>query len=435
MNLVVIGCGRLGAPYAAGMAALGHTVLRLDTDPATITALRAGRAPFAEPGLAEAITDGAACGTLTFTDDYHQAAAHADVFILAVPTPQMPDSDRHDLSIVFAAVDALTDALPLRAGALLVVKSSVPAGTCEEITARLTERRPDLTVEVAASPDFMREGMSIADVRRPSRIVLGVADNGGAEQTMRRAWAQCLDAGVPLTVTTLRTAELCKLAANAYLATRLSFVNALADFSVAVGADIGALTEVTGHDPRIGSAYFTPGLGFGGSCLSKDLRGLTALATERGVRETTALLASVDRINQQRRRRAVDLALGHLPDGPAGHRVGVWGVSFKPGIDDIRDSPALDVAARLSAAGAEVRVYDPAAMDTARREHPELCYAGSPAEAADGAAVLMHLTAWPQFARVDPRGLSPAHPPLLVDARPGLDRPRWRKAGWTVNAL
>lgn len=331
MNLVVIGCGRLGAPYAAGMAQLGHHVLGLDTDPVTISALRAGRAPFAEPGLADAIADGAVSGTLTFTDDYQQAAAHADLFILAVPTPQMPDSDRHDLSAVFTAVDALSGAL--RTDALLVVKSSVPAGTCEHLTQRLAAHHPGLMVEVAASPDFMREGMSIADVRRPSRIVLGVQDHGHAEQVMRRVWAECLDAGVPLTVTTLRTAELCKLAANAYLATRLSFVNALADFSVAVGADITALTEVTGHDPRIGSTYFTPGLGFGGSCLSKDLRGLTALAAERGVPETTALLASVDRINQQRRRRATDLALEHLSGGPAGHRIGVWGAAFKPGID------------------------------------------------------------------------------------------------------
>lgn len=433
MNLVVIGCGRLGAPYAAGMAHLGHNVLGLDTDPATIAALRAGHAPFAEPGLAEAIADGAVSGTLTFTDDYQHAAAHADLFILAVPTPQMPDSQRHNLTAVFAAADALADALCT--DALLVVKSSVPAGTCEKITQRLAARRASLTVEVAASPDFMREGMSIPDVRRPSRIVLGVQDHGRAEQVMRRVWATCLNAGVPLIVTTLRTAELCKLAANAYLATRLSFVNALADFSATVGADITALTEVTGHDPRIGSTYFTPGLGFGGSCLSKDLRGLTALATERGVCETTALLASVDRINQQRRRRAIDLAVGHLPGGPAGHRIGIWGAAFKPGIDDVRDSPALDVAARLSAAAATVSVYDPAAMDTARREHPELRYVGSPAEAADRAEVLMHLTAWPQFAQVDPHDLSPARTPLLVDARPGLDRLRWQKAGWEVSPL
>ena len=433
MNIVVIGCGRLGAPYAAGMAQLGHTVLGLDTDPVTIAALTAGRAPFAEPGLAEAITGGAVSGALTFTDDYQLAAAHSKVFILAVPTPQMPDSERHDLSAVFSAVDALADAL--HTDALLVVKSSVPAGTCEKIGQRLTTRRPDLTVEVAASPDFMREGLSVPDVRRPSRIVLGVQDHGRAEQMMRRVWATCLDAGVPLTVTTLRTAELCKLAANAYLATRLSFVNTLADVSAAVGADITALTEVTGRDPRIGSAYFTPGLGFGGSCLSKDLRGLTALATDRGVGASTALFAAVDRINQQQRRRAIELALGPLSGGPAGHRIGIWGAAFKPGIDDVRDSPALDVAAQLSAAGAVVSVYDPAAMDTARREHPELRYTGSPAEAAAGAEVLMHLTAWPQFAQVDPHELEPAHPPLLVDARPGLNRPRWRKAGWTVSAL
>ncbi|HVQ91906.1 MAG TPA: nucleotide sugar dehydrogenase [Mycobacteriales bacterium] len=415
------------------MAHLGHNVLGLDTDPATVAALRAGHAPFAEPGLAEAIADGAVSGALTFTGDYLCAAAHADLFILAVPTPQMPDSERHDLSAVFMAVDALADALST--DALLVVKSSVPAGTCEKIAQCLAARRPDLTVEVAASPDFMREGMSIPDVRRPSRIVLGIQKHGRAEQVMRRVWATCLNAGVPLTVTTLRTAELCKLAANAYLATRLSFVNALADFSATVGADITALTEVTGHDPRIGSSYFTPGLGFGGSCLSKDLRGLTALATERGVCETTALLASVDRINQQRRRRAIDLAVGHLPGGPAGHRIGIWGAAFKPGVDDVRDSPALDVAAQLSTAGATVSVYDPAAMNTARREHPELRYSGSAAEAAAGAQVLMHLTAWPQFAQVDPRDLSPARTPLLVDARPGLDRLRWQQAGWAVSPL
>ncbi|MDQ1289617.1 MAG: UDPglucose 6-dehydrogenase [Actinomycetota bacterium] len=235
-------------------------------------------------------------------------------------------------------------------------------------------------------------------------------------------------------MTDLRTAELCKLAANAYLATRLSFVNTLAGLCRVAGVDVDALIEVTGNDPRIGHDYFAPGLGFGGSCLSKDLRGLAALAARHGVEDTAAFLASVDLANQHRRADAVALALARLPHGPAGARIGVWGAAFKPGIDDVRDSPALDVAVRLHQAGARVSVHDPAAVGTARAEHPELHYAADPAEAARGAQVLLHLTAWPQFAAIDPAGLAPAAP-VLVDARPGLDHQRWRAAGWTVDVL
>jgi UDPglucose 6-dehydrogenase len=434
MNITIIGCGRLGAPYAAGMASLGHHVLGLDTDQDTIAALRAGKAPFAEPGLAEAITDGATSGRLTFTDSYACAAEHASLHFLAVPTPQSTDSDHHDLSILFAAAESL--ARHLHQNSLVVVKSSVPAGTCARIAARMAEvAAPGVTIEVAASPDFMREGCSIADVRRPTRIVLGVQYGGMADLALRELWAPCLAAGVPLVVTDWATAELCKLAANTFLATRISYVNALAAFCGAVGANVTDLAAAVGHDPRIGADYLTPGLGFGGSCLSKDLRGFVALAEALGVGDSFQFLTAVDNINQQRRQRAVTLTLDALGGAAADQPVTVWGAAFKPGIDDVRDSPALDVARRLHQAGATVTVHDPQAMDLARAECPELTYAADPVTAVEHARVLLFLTAWPQFTAIDPATLRPAPQPVLIDGRGGLSRTRWTAAGWSVRSL
>ncbi|BCB80898.1 UDP-glucose/GDP-mannose dehydrogenase family protein [Phytohabitans flavus] len=434
MNITVIGTGRLGAPYAAGMASLGHHVLGVDANPDTVAALQTGKAPFAEPGLAEAITNGAATGHLTFTGSYAEAARHATVHFIAVPTPQRTGSNHHDLSDVYAAADTLAGVIDKNS--LIVVKSSVPAGTCDQIATRIAQRAPSgVRIEVAASPDFMREGCSIADVRRPSRIVLGVQPGGAAEPILRDLWAPCLADGVPLVVTDLKTAELCKLAANAFLATRISFVNALAMFSDAAGANIDDLAEVIGRDTRIGRHYLAPGLGFGGSCLSKDIRGFVALATDLGVGHSLEFLTAVDDINQARRGQAVDLAVKALGGDPDGQPIAVWGAAFKPGIDDIRDSPALDVAACLHEAGAHVTVYDPLAISHARVEHPELTYATDAVAAVDGARVLLHLTAWSEFAAIDPATLTPGPIPTLVDARPGLDRDLWRAAGWTVSVL
>jgi UDPglucose 6-dehydrogenase len=399
-----------------------------------VTALRAGMAPFGEPGLAEAITDGAATGRLIFTGSYVEAARHANVHFLAVPTPQQTGSKHHDLTDVFSAASSL--ARVIDRDSLIVVKSSVPAGTCEKIAERCAAvAPPGVRIEVAASPDFMREGCSIADVRRPSRIVLGVQPGGTAAQTLRELWAPCLATGVPLVVTDLRTAELCKLAANAFLATRISFVNALAVFSDAAGTNVDDLADVIGHDSRIGQHYLSPGLGFGGSCLTKDLRGFVALATDLGVGRSLEFLTMVDEINQARRARAVDLAVKALGGDPIDKPVAVWGASFKPGIDDIRDSPALDVAVRLYQAGAHVTVYDPQALDHARAEHPDLTYATDATSAVDGAHVLLHLTGWPEFTLVDPETLDPADGPTLVDTRHGLNRDVWRTAGWTVSVL
>lgn len=435
MKITVIGCGRLGAPYAAGLAALGHEVLGLDTNTETAALLHAGKPPFAEPGLAEAITDGASTGRLTFTSSYANAAAHADIHFIAVPTPQAAGSAHHDLRDVFAAAEAL--ARQITRDTLVVVKSSVPAGTSARVKARMIELvAAGVSVEVAASPDFMREAHSIADVRRPTRIVLGVEPDGQAEKILRRVWAECLADGVPLVVTDLITAELCKLAANAFLATRVSFVNALAEFCDAAGANVEDLASVMGHDTRIGHTYLQPGLGYGGSCLTKDTRGFVALAESLGVGHSLAFLTHVDEINQRRRQRAVELALKTAGGDPTGLRVGIWGASFKAGIDDIRDSPALDVAARLHRAGAQVSVYDPQAMDSARTEFPELTYATEPAAVAEGASVLLHLTNWPEFGRVVPAQLAPGEQPTLIDARRGLLRHAdWQAAGWSVQVL
>lgn len=432
MKITVIGCGRLGAPYAAGMAALGHEVLGVDTNPETAALLMAGKPPFGEPGLEEAITAGADNGRLRFTQDITAAAAHARVHFIAVPTPQSGDSDHHDLTAVYDAAEQL--ARVITRDSLIVVKSSVPAGTCEEVARRVAAIVPlGIHVEIAASPDFMREGLSIADVMHPTRIVLGVQPDGAAPEILGSLWRMPIADGVPFVVTDLRTAELAKLAANAFLATRVSYVNALAGFASAVGANIGDLAAAMGHDPRIGSDYLAPGLGFGGSCLTKDLRGLVAMADAAGV--DLGLLRAVDDINQGRRAAAVEAARDAVGGNLVGAHIGVWGAAFKSNIDDVRDSPALDVAVRLHRAGAHVKVYDPRAMDNACREHPELTYVMDPAAAADGVQVLLHLTGWQEFAGVDPGSLFPAPNPTLVDGRRGLRRQSWTDHGWNVVAL
>ncbi|MFI9641379.1 UDP-glucose dehydrogenase family protein [Micromonospora sp. NPDC051925] len=435
MKITVIGCGRLGAPYAAGLAALGHEVLGLDSNTDTASLLDAGKPPFAEPGLAEAITEGAATGGLTFTSSYAKAAAHAAVHFIAVPTPQAMGAAHHDLTDVFAAAEAL--AREITRDIVVVIKSSVPAGTSARVKQRMMAVAPaGVRVEVAASPDFMREAHSISDVRRPTRIVLGVEHGGRAENLLRQVWSECLADGVPLVVTDLATAELCKLAANAFLATRVSFVNALSEFCEAAGANVEDLAAAIGHDKRIGAQYLMPGLGFGGSCLTKDIRGFVALAQSLGVGESLEFLTKVDAINQGRRERAVQLARQAAGGDLSGCRVGVWGASFKAGIDDVRDSPALDVAVRLHQAGAVVSVYDPQAMDNARAEHPYLSYVTDAAAAAQEASVLLHLTNWAEFGRLSPAQLAPSERPTLVDARRGLLRhPEWEAAGWTVQIL
>jgi len=433
MQISVLGTGYLGATHAASMAALGHEVVGIDADPDKVAMLTTGRAPFHEPGLDELIAEGLSSGRLSF-DTRYERAADADVHFICVGTPQLPDSHAADLSYVWSTVHALA---PLLSRPCVVAgKSTVPVGTAVRLRTVLQDRAPaGDEVLVAWNPEFLRESHAVEDSLRPDRLVFGM-DSPRAEAALRDVYKSLLSDGVPVVCTDLGTAELAKVAANTMLATRLSLINAFGEICEVSGGDVGDLATVLGLDPRIGASFLAPGVGFGGSCLPKDIRALMARAEELGVSHAVGLLREVDEINLRRRARAVDLALECLAGSPHGRRVAVLGAAFKPGSDDVRDSPALDVAAQLHARGCEVTVCDPAAVSTARRLHPELSYSSDVIAGCTGAEVVLLLTEWPQFADVDPSALATVvSRPQVVDGRLALDRSRWQAAGWDYRAL
>lgn len=429
MRLSVIGTGYLGAVHAACMAELGFDVVGVDTDPERVATLASGRAPFHEPGLDALLARHTATRRLRFTTSLAEAAEVAEVHFVCVGTPQ-GDGGAADLRAVDAVVGGL-GAL-LRRPALVVGKSTVPVGTARRLRATLRAVAPAGT-ELAWNPEFLREGHGVHDTLRPDRLVVGVAEPD-ADLALRAVYADLVGAGVPWVATDLETAELAKVAANAFLATKISFANAMAELCDASGADITDLTHVLGLDPRIGSAFLGAGLGFGGGCLPKDVRALVARGEQLGRGSALGMLREVDAVNARRRSALVEDVV-QLLDGLEGRRIGVLGASFKPGSDDVRDSPALDVACRLQAGGAVVTVHDPQALATARAVAPTLRYAADPLVACRDADAVLHLTAWPEYATIAPADLAAVtRGRLLVDARHGLDLVGWRRAGWRVHA-
>ncbi len=434
VRLSVVGTGYLGATHAAGMAELGHHVVGLDVDEEKIARLRAGEVPFFEPGLAELLQRGLDSGRLTFTTSYEEVAAGADVHFVCVGTPQQYGSDAADLRYVDDSIGAL--ARELHRPALVVGKSTVPAGTAARLARRLHAESPaGEAVELAWNPEFLREGYAVQDTLHPDRLVFGVA-SGRAEQQLRAVYAPILVAGCPAVVTDFATAELVKVAANSFLATKISFINAMAEVCEVTGADVSQLAEALGLDERIGPRFLHPGLGFGGGCLPKDIRAFMARAEELGVVQAVAFLREVDAINLRRRARTVELAIHEVGGNAAGAQIGVWGAAFKPNSDDIRDSPALDVAATLQSRGARVVVYDPEAMANAKRIHPELTFAQDALGAARDVDLLMLLTEWSEFRTFDPAALDGVvRERRILDGRNALDADRWRSAGWSYRAL
>jgi UDPglucose 6-dehydrogenase len=431
LRLTVLGAGYLGTTHAACMADLGFDVLGVDTDARKIELLNAGHLPFYESGLGDLLRSGLDSGRLTFTTSYAEAAAFGDVHFICVGTPPQPGSDHADVSQVDGCVAALAPLLDRPC--LVVGKSTVPVGTARRIATELADRSRE--VELAWNPEFVREGTAVADALAPDRIVAGVVSHWG-EGILREVYARQLADGTPMFVTDLETAELAKAAANAFLATKISFINAMAEVCEAGGGDVGALAQILGADPRIGSAFLRPGLGFGGGCLPKDVRAFIARADELGAQEAVSFLRDMDSINLRRRTRVADLvselAGGHVANMP----VCVLGAAFKPGSDDVRDSPALDVARILHGMGARVTVYDPAALDNARRAWPELRYVANCAEAAQDAHVVLVLTEWPEFAELRPGDLaSMVARRNIIDGRSVLDPAQWRAAGWEYRAL
>nr|WP_239679449.1 UDP-glucose/GDP-mannose dehydrogenase family protein [Natronosporangium hydrolyticum] len=431
--MTVIGTGYLGATHAACMAELGFRVLGVDVDQQKLAKLAAGELPFYEPELAELVARHVASGRLSFTDSYEHAAEVGDVHFLCVGTPQQPNTDGADLSYLNAAADRLAPGL--QRPCLVVGKSTVPVGTADALTRRIQAAAPAGTgVEVAWNPEFLREGYAVADTLAPDRLVFGVQSPGG-ERALRDVYASLLAEGTPVVTTDVRTAELIKASANSFLATKISFINAIAELCEAAGADVVKLAEALRYDPRIGDRFLSPGVGFGGGCLPKDIRALLARANELGVGSALRFLDDADRTNLRARRRVVDLARQECGGSFAGRRVGVLGAAFKPNSDDIRDSPALAVAAAIQAAGAEIAVYDPQANDNARKHFPTMDIALSAVDAARGAHVLLHLTEWPEFAGADPAEFAAvAAERRIVDGRNTLDPARWQAAGWRFRA-
>ncbi|BAX90700.1 UDP-glucose dehydrogenase family protein [Mycobacterium shigaense] len=436
MRCTVFGTGYLGATHAVGMAELGHEVVGVDIDPGKVAKLAAGDIPFYEPGLRTLLTDNLAAGRLRFTTDYAMAADFADVHFLGVGTPQKKGEYGADLSHVHAVIDSLVPRLSR--SAVLVGKSTVPVGASAELRQRAAALAPaGVDVEIAWNPEFLREGYAVHDTLHPDRIVLGVQDDSQhAEAVVRELYAPLLDAGAPLLVTDLQTAELVKVSANAFLATKISFINAISEVCEAADADVTLLADALGYDPRIGRKFLNAGLGFGGGCLPKDIRAFMARAGELGANQALTFLREVDSINMRRRTKMVELATTACGGSLLGANIAVLGAAFKPESDDVRDSPALNVAGQLQLNGAAVNVYDPKALENARRLFPTLNYAVSVTEACQGADAVLVLTEWTEFTELDPDELADGvRARIVVDGRNCLDAERWKQAGWKVFRL
>jgi UDPglucose 6-dehydrogenase len=433
-RMTVIGCGYLGAVHAAAMASIGHDVLGFDVDENKIELLTKGVTPFYEPGLDDLLAAALDTGRLRFSSSAEEAAEFGDLLFLCVGTPQRRDSNAADLTHVDTAIDTLAPLL--RRPCLVVGKSTVPVGTAERLRDRLVAAAPaGDAVRLAWNPEFLREGFAVQDTLTPDRVVVGV-DRATDADEIAAAYAPILGHGMPWVVVDLATAQLVKNAANAFLATKISFINAMAELCEATGADVVALADAIGHDARIGRRFLQAGLGFGGGCLPKDLRGFMARAEELGVDQALAFLSDVDDINMRRRRRAVEVTTDLLGGQVRGARIAVLGAAFKPDSDDIRDSPALDVATWLYELGADVRVSDPKALDNARATRPGLVCIDDPIEACRDADVVLHLTEWKEFRAIDPVALGEvvAHKRLL-DGRNALDSGAYVRAGWDFRAL
>ncbi|NUS43331.1 MAG: UDP-glucose/GDP-mannose dehydrogenase family protein [Mycobacteriaceae bacterium] len=437
MRCTVFGTGYLGATHAACMAELGHEVLGIDVDPGKVAKLSSGEVPFYEPRLGEVLRRNLDAGRLAFTTSYEEAACFADVHFLGVGTPQKKGEYGADLSHVYAVIDDLAPLL--ERDAVIVGKSTVPVGTAAELGAR-ARAAAAVNVEVAWNPEFLREGFAVEDTLRPDRVVLGL-DRGRpgsprVERTLRELYADQVGAGIPFLVTDLATAELVKVSANAFLATKISFINAVSEVCEATGADVTALADALGYDARIGRRFLNAGLGFGGGCLPKDIRAFTARAGELGAGHAMAFLREVDGINTRRRAKVVDLAAQACGGSLRGASVTVLGAAFKPESDDVRDSPALDVAGMIQLRGAAVTVYDPKALDNSRRAFPTLNYATSATEACEGADVVLVLTEWAEFTALRPHDLSPVvRTKSVIDGRNCLPGAQWRAAGWAYRGL
>jgi UDPglucose 6-dehydrogenase len=429
MRLAVMGMGYLGATHAACMAEFGHEVLGVEADSARLAKLRMGEVPFYEPDLPELLRKHIESGQLQVTDSYETAADWGDVFFIAVGTPQKRGEPAADLSYVDAVVEELVPRL--QRDAIILGKSTVPVGTAQRLAERADELAKDILVEIAWNPEFLREGYAVQDTMHPDRLVLGHMAGGKAEVVAREIYAPVLAEDTPFILTDTATAELVKASANAFLATKISFINAIAEVCMAAGADVTAVADAIGYDARIGRKFLNAGIGFGGGCLPKDIRAFMARAGELGASEALTFLREVDNVNMRRRTRMVEVARAACGGSLLGARVAILGAAFKPESDDVRDSPALNVAGQIQLQGASVTVYDPKAIANSRIVFPTLEYADSAMEACERADVILVLTEWKEFVELDPDALGAVvSRRVVVDGRLCLDRAGWLQRGW-----
>jgi len=430
LKLSVIGCGYLGATHAACMSSLGFEVIGIDTDANKVAMLNRGELPFYEPGLDSLLASEVTTGRLSFSTEFSDAA-DADVHFICVGTPQSKDGLAADLSYVKSSVTAI--APHLKAGALVVGKSTVPVGTARMLREQLAQSAPQ--ADLAWNPEFLREGFAVEDTLRPNRLVVGVV-NDRAEAILKDVYKPIIDLGTPWIRADLPTAELVKVAANSFLATKISFINAMAEICEAAGGDVTVLAKAIGYDPRIGSRFLQAGIGFGGGCLPKDIRAFMARAQELGANQALEFLREIDAINLRARQRVIDVVRADLSENLTQYKIAVLGATFKPDSDDVRDSPALDIAAQLSAAGAKVVVHDPKGIEPARKRFPDLDYRESVLDAVKDVDAILHLTEWKEYRELDPQVIgSLVKSKFLIDGRNMLDREKWRQAGWRVHAL
>ncbi len=430
LTLSVVGCGYLGATHAACMSSLVFTVVGVDTDPEKVALLQSGKLPFYEPGLDTLLEQEMKTGRLSFTTDF-SAVKDADVHFVCVGTPQSKDGLAADLTYVKSAVAAI--APHLKAGSLVVGKSTVPVGTAQGLREELSMIAPQ--ADLAWNPEFLREGFAVEDTLTPNRLVVGVA-NDRAEEILKEVYEPVIALGTPWIRADLPTSELVKVAANSFLATKISFINAMAEVCEAAGGDVTVLAKAIGYDPRIGNRFLQAGIGFGGGCLPKDIRAFMARAEELGAKQALEFLREIDAINLRARQRVIDVVRGELSEDLTKYKIAVLGATFKPDSDDVRDSPALDIAAQLHAAGAEIVVHDPQGIEPARKRFPTLKYAEVVNDAVKDADLILHLTEWKEYRQIDPAALgSLVKGKVIIDGRNMLDRTLWRNAGWKFHAL
>jgi len=430
LTLSVIGCGYLGATHAACMSSLGFTVIGVDTDPEKVAMLSRGELPFYEPGLDTLLAQEIKTGRLSFTTDF-SAVADADIHFVCVGTPQSKEGLAADLTYVKSAVAEIAPFL--KEGSLVVGKSTVPVGTAQALREQLIKTAPQ--ADLAWNPEFLREGFAVEDTLTPNRLVVGVASDR-AEAILKDVYQPIIALGTPWIRADLPTAELVKVAANSFLATKISFINAMAEVCEAAGGDVTVLAKAIGYDPRIGSRFLQAGIGFGGGCLPKDIRAFMARAEELGAKQALEFLREIDAINLRARQRVIDVVRSDLSEDLTQYKIAVLGATFKPDSDDVRDSPALDIAVQLHAAGADVVIHDPKGIEPARKRFPNLTFADEVHECVKDADLILHLTEWKEYRKLDPSVIgSLVRGKIIIDGRNALDRELWRSAGWKFHAL